>query len=26
VFGRLEGDPGIFKKVRSGTTVRVERG
>jgi len=25
VFGRIEGDPGIFKKVRSGTTVRVER-
>ena len=26
VFGRLDCDPGIFKKVRSGTTVRVERG
>ncbi|HYB69201.1 MAG TPA: cyclophilin-like fold protein [Candidatus Bathyarchaeia archaeon] len=25
VFGRLLGDPTVFKKVRSGTTVRVER-
>jgi uncharacterized protein len=25
VFGRVEGDPTVFKKVRSGTTVRVER-
>ena len=25
VFGRVEGDPGVFKRVRSGTTVRVER-
>jgi len=25
VFGRIDGDPRIFKAVRSGTTVRVER-
>lgn len=25
VFGRLVGDPKVFKKVRSGTTVRVTR-
>jgi hypothetical protein len=25
VFGRLLGDPTVFKSVRSGTTVRVER-
>ena len=25
VFGRLLGDPTVFKPVRSGTTVRVER-
>lgn len=25
VFGRLEGDPTVFKKVRAGTTVRIER-
>jgi hypothetical protein len=25
VFGRVEGDPTIFKKVPSGTTIRVER-
>ena len=25
VFGKLAGDPTIFKKVRSGTQVRVER-
>ena len=25
VFGRIAGDPTIFKKVRSGTQVRVER-
>ena len=25
VFGKLAGDPPIFKKVRSGTPVRVER-
>jgi hypothetical protein len=25
VFGRLLGDPTVFKTVRSGTTVRVER-
>ncbi|HXA97210.1 MAG TPA: cyclophilin-like fold protein [Candidatus Dormibacteraeota bacterium] len=25
VFGRLLGDPTVFKKVRTGTTVRVER-
>ena len=25
VFGKLAGDPSIFKKVRSGTPVRVER-
>lgn len=25
VFGRLVGDPGVFKKVRAGTAVRVER-
>ena len=25
VFGRVAGDPMVFKKVRSGTTVRVER-
>jgi hypothetical protein len=25
VFGKLAGDPTIFKKVRSGTPVRVER-
>src|SRR5438309_12028000 len=25
VFGRVAGDPTVFKKVRSGTTVRIER-
>jgi len=25
VFGRVEGDPKVFKKVRSGTAVRLER-
>lgn len=25
VFGKLEGDPKVFKKVRSGETVRIER-
>ena len=25
VFGRVQGDPTVFKKVRSGTTIRVER-
>ena len=25
VFGRVAGDPAVFKKVRSGTPVRVER-
>jgi hypothetical protein len=25
VFGRIVGDPRVFKKVRSGTAVRVER-
>lgn len=25
VFGRVEGDPRVFKTVRSGTTVRIER-
>jgi len=25
VFGRLAGDPKVFKKVRSGTAVRIER-
>jgi len=25
VFGRVEGDATVFKRVRSGTTVRVER-
>jgi hypothetical protein len=25
VFGRVTGDPKVFKKVRSGTTVRIER-
>jgi hypothetical protein len=25
VFGRVLGDPKVFKSVRSGTTVRVER-
>lgn len=25
VFGRIGGDPAVFKKVRSGTTVRIER-
>jgi hypothetical protein len=25
VFGRVVGDPTVFKKVRSGTPVRVER-
>ncbi len=25
VFGRVEGDPTVLKKVRSGTRVRVER-
>jgi hypothetical protein len=25
VFGRVEGDATVFKKVRAGTTVRVER-
>lgn len=26
VFGKVEGDPKIFKKVRSGERVRIERG
>jgi len=25
VFGRVAGDPTVFKKVRSGTPVRIER-
>jgi hypothetical protein len=25
VFGRIVGDPKVFKKVRSGTAVRIER-
>jgi len=25
VFGRLQGDPTVFKQVRAGTSVRVER-
>ncbi|HEV8441232.1 MAG TPA: cyclophilin-like fold protein [Methylomirabilota bacterium] len=25
VFGRIVGDPAVFKKVRAGTVVRVER-
>ncbi len=25
VFGRIVGEPTVFKKVRSGTTVRIER-
>ncbi len=25
VFGKVEGDPKVFKKVRSGDTVRIER-
>ncbi len=25
VFGRIVGDPRVFKTVRSGTTVRIER-
>jgi hypothetical protein len=25
VFGKLDGDPKVFKKVRSGETVRIER-
>ncbi len=25
VFGRITGDPKVFKKVRAGTTVRIER-
>ena len=25
VFGRVAGDPTVFKQVRSGTTVRIER-
>jgi hypothetical protein len=25
VFGRVTGDPGVFKKVRAGERVRVER-
>jgi hypothetical protein len=25
VFGRVEGDPRVFKAVRTGTTVRIER-
>ena len=25
VFGRVVGDPTVFKKVRSGTTIKVER-
>jgi len=25
VFGRVEGDPTVFKKVRSGDAVRIER-
>lgn len=24
VFGRIVGDPTVFKKVRAGTTVRIE--
>jgi hypothetical protein len=26
VFGRLVGDPKVFKRVRAGTLVRIERG
>ena len=26
VFGKVEGDPKVFKKVRSGERVRIERG
>ena len=26
VFGRVEGDPTVFRKVRAGTLVRLERG
>jgi hypothetical protein len=25
VFGRIQGDPTVFRKVRAGTTIRVER-
>ncbi|HLJ59995.1 MAG TPA: cyclophilin-like fold protein [bacterium] len=25
VFGRVDGDPRVFKTVRAGTTVRIER-
>ncbi len=25
VFGKVEGDPKVFKKVRSGDTVRIEK-
>ncbi len=25
VFGRIEGDPRVFKKVRSGTTIYIDR-
>jgi hypothetical protein len=25
VFGRVSGDPTAFRKVRAGTTVRLER-
>jgi hypothetical protein len=25
VVGRIQGDPGVFKKVRSGTRVTIER-
>jgi hypothetical protein len=26
VFGKVEGDPKVFKKVRSGARIRIERG
>ena len=26
VFGRIDGDPTLFRKVRAGTQVRLERG
>ena len=26
VFGKVEGDPRVFKKVRSGARIRIERG
>ncbi|HKZ05016.1 MAG TPA: cyclophilin-like family protein [Methylomirabilota bacterium] len=25
VFGRIVGDPKVFKKVAAGTTIRIER-